>query len=114
VADLNEGRAERMRQFEIFVAELAVRSAFFRSFTLHVHVGCRPRQRVTSPYLSVDVAFPYKDLASYKMTTWVKYPFYPYPTINPYYTYISYPDRQSRAVSSHAQPNSLLSSCYLF
>jgi hypothetical protein len=58
VADLNEERAERMRQFEIFVAELAVRSAFFRSFSLHVHVGCRPRQRVTSPYLSVDVAFP--------------------------------------------------------
>jgi hypothetical protein len=53
-----------MRQFEIFVAELAVHSAFFRSFGLHVHVGCRPRQRVTSPYLSVDVAFPLTQLGA--------------------------------------------------
>jgi hypothetical protein len=55
------GRSQR-GQFEIFVAKLAVRSAFFRSFSLHVHVGCRPRQRVTNPYLSVGVAFPFAKL----------------------------------------------------
>jgi hypothetical protein len=30
------------------------------------------------------------------MATWVKYPFYPYPTINPYYTYITYPDKRQQ------------------